>query len=50
MFSDLMAQTLGALMKCRNSLSIKASPFAATILGIPFHTMGGNTLKIHENV
>ena len=49
-FSDLLTKTLGRLMSSPNSLKIKSSPSGATVLGFPKYTLGGDKLKIRENV
>ena len=49
-FSDLMTKTLGRLMSCPNSLKIKPSSSGATILGVPIYTLGGDKLRILDNV
>ena len=50
MFSDQMTKTLGRLMSSANSLKIKSTPSGATILGVPIHTLGGDTIQIKDNV
>ena len=47
-FNDLMAKTLGRLLSSPNSLKIKPSS-AATILGVPIYTLGGDKLRIVDN-
>ena len=49
-FSELMSKTLGRLMSSLNSLKIKHSPSGATILGVPIYTLGGDKLRIRDNV
>ena len=49
-FSDLMTKTLGRLMSSANSLKIKASASAETILGVPIITLGGDRIQINDNV
>ena len=49
-FSDLMTKTIGSLMSSSNSLRIKASPSGPTILGVPIFTLGGDRIRIHDNV
>ena len=49
-FSELMSKTLGILMPSLNSLKIKPSPCGATILGVPIYTLGGDKLRIRDNV
>ena len=49
-FSELMSKTLGRLMSSLNSLKIKPSPSGATILGVPIYTLGGDKLRIRDNV
>ena len=48
-FSDLLTKTLGRLMSSANSLSIKSSPSGTSIFGVPRYTLGGDTLRIHDN-
>ena len=50
LFSDSMTKTSGKLMSSANSLGIKPSPFGATILGVPIYTLGGDRIKINENI
>ena len=50
MFSDQMTKTLGRLMSSANSLKIKSTPSGATILGVPIHILGGDTIQIKDNV
>ena len=50
MFSDQMTKTLGRLMSSANSLKIKSTPSGATILRVPIHTLGGDTIQIKDNV
>ena len=50
MFSDLLSKTLGSLMSSLNSVKIKPSPSGATVLGVPIYTLGGNNLRIRDNV
>ena len=45
-----MTKTLGSLMSSSNSLRIKASPSGPTILGVPIFTLGGDRIRIHDNV
>ena len=45
-----MSETLGRLMSSLNSLEIKPSPSGATILGVPIYTLGGDKLRIRDNV
>ena len=45
-----MTKTLGRLMSSANSLKIKSTPSGATILGVPIHTLGGDTIQIKDNV
>ena len=49
MFSDQMTKTLGRLASA-NSLKIKSTPSGATILGVPIHTLGGDTIQIKDHV
>ena len=49
-FSELMSKTLGRLMSSLYSLKIKPSPSGATILGVPIYTLGGDKLRIRDNV
>ena len=49
-FSESMKKTLGRLMSGLNSLKIKPSSSGATILGVPIYTLGGNKLRIRDNV
>ena len=49
-FSDLTTKTLGRLLSSANSLRIKSSPSGATILGVPIYTLGGDRIKINENI
>ena len=44
-----MTKTLGRLMSSGNSLRIKPSPSGASILGVPFYTLGGDKLRIRDN-
>ena len=48
-FSEIMSETLGRVMSSLNSLK-KPSPSGATILGVPIHTLGGDKLRIRDNV
>ena len=50
MFSEQMTKTLGRLMSSANSLKIKSTSSGATILGVPIYTLGGDTIKIKDNV
>ena len=50
MFNDQMTKTLGRLMSSANSLKIKSTPSGATILGVPIYTIGGDAIKIKDNV
>ena len=43
-------RTVGALMQSPNSLSIKATPPGASILGVPIETLRTNKSKIDDNV
>ena len=36
-------------MSSANSLSIKTSPFGASILGVPIYTLGGDELRRRDN-
>ena len=49
-FSDQMTKTLGRLMSSADSLKIKSTPSGATILGVPFNTIGGNRIQIKDNI
>ena len=49
-FSESMSKTLGRLMSSLNSLKIKLSPPGATILEVPIYTLGGDKLRIRDNV
>ena len=49
-FSDQMTKTLGRLMSSANSLQIKSTPYGATNLGVPIHTLGGDRIQIKDNV
>ena len=48
--SELMPNTLGSLLSSYNSLRIKPSPYGPTILGVPIYTLGGDKLRIRDNV
>ena len=48
-FSDQMTKTLGRLISIANSLKIKSTPSAATILGVPINILGGDKLRIRGN-
>ena len=50
LFSDQMTKTLGRLMSSANSLKIKSTSSGATIHGVPIYTLGGDTIKIKDNV
>ena len=50
MFSDQMTKTLRRLMSSSNSLKITPSPSGATILGVPFNTLGGDRKQIKDNI
>ena len=50
MFSDQMTRTLGRLLSSSNSLKIKPSPSGATILGVPFNTLGGDRIQTKDNI
>ena len=49
MFSDQMKKTLGRLMFSANSLKINFTPSGATIIGVPFNTLGGDRIQIKDN-
>ena len=49
-FSESMSKTLGRLMCSLDSLKKKPSPSGATILGVPIYTLGGDKLRIRDNV
>ena len=49
-FSELLTKTLGSLLSSSNSLKIKPSPSVPTILGVPIYTLGGDKLRIRDNV
>ena len=49
-FIELMTKTLGSLLSSSNSLSIKASPSGPAVLGVPIYTVGGDKLRIGDNV
>ena len=49
-FSDQMTKTLGRLMSSASSLKIKSTPSAATILGVPINTLGGDRIQIKDNI
>ena len=49
-FRELLTKTLGSLMSISNSLKIKPSPSGPTILGVPIYTLGGDKLRIRDNV
>ena len=49
-FSESISKTIGRLMSSLNSLKIKSSPSGATILGVPIYTIGGDKLRIRDNV
>ena len=50
MFIDQMTKTLGRLMSSANSLKIKSTPSGASILGVPIYTLGGDRIKIKDNI
>ena len=45
-----MTKTLGRLMSSANSLKIKSTPSAASILGVPIITLGGDRIQIKDNI
>ena len=45
-----MTKTLGRLMSSANSLKIKSTPSGATILGVTINTLGGDRIKIKDNI
>ena len=45
-----MAKTLGSLMSSSNSLRTKPSPSGPTIRGVPIYTLGGDRIRIKDNV
>ena len=45
-----MTKTLGKFMSSDNSLKIKPSPTGATVFGVPIYTLGGDRIKINENI
>ena len=49
-FSDLISKTLGRLMSSANSLKIKSTTSGASILAVPIITLGGDKLRIRDNV
>ena len=49
-YSDLMSKTLRRLMSSLNSLKIKPSLSGATIPGVPIYTLGGEKMRIRDNV
>ena len=50
-FSTVMTETLGALMNSRISLKlIQIDSGRASILGVPFYTLGGNRIKMNDSV
>ena len=49
-FSELLRKTLGSLMCISNSLRIKSTLSGAAILGFPQYTLGGEKLRIDDNI
>ena len=49
-FSVLLSKTIGRLMSSPSPLKIKPSSSDATILGVPIYTLGGDKLRIRDNV
>ena len=49
-FSELMTKTLASLMSSSNSLKIKSSPSGALILQVPIYTLGGDRIRINDNI
>ena len=49
-FSDFMRKTLGRLMSSPISLKIRPSSSGATILGVPIYILGGDKLRIRDNI
>ena len=49
-FRELLTKPLGSLMSSSNSLKMKPSPSDPTILGVPKYTLGGDKLRIRDNV
>ena len=45
-----MSKTIGRLWASANSLKIKPSSFGATVLGVPIYSLGGDELRIRDNV
>ena len=45
-----MSKTFRRLMSSLKSLKLKPFPSGATILGVPVYTLGGDKLRIRDNV
>ena len=49
-FRELLTKTLRSLMSSSNSLKLKSSPSGATFLGVPIGALGGDRIRINDNI